>query len=1251
MAKLRLGKTLRLDDRPSAPSTVRVALVQMEYNPAYRYKVDYLAEPAGIRAEPSTALSSLTLQDRAMEKQVEAALRRIRETYLSRLESKIVTILDSLTPHAPDIVCFPEYSIPAELIPKLSSFAQHFALVFPSHTVTRQTLAILSEQFGEDIALHPGQAAYIALARGADAFVQAKVTRSRFEPSLATAAEALPLPLLGPASSVVIAMCSDFLQGRIPTRQREENPLLPYLDTATLRIVCSFSPSTEPFFELASQDLLRSLSLERRPTAFVNHFEAGGSSVFALMASEQVLDPTTPESSYRLPPFAEAVSILDVVVGPQLVVKPAPLTPQPESRLVGLRVLIDSGGGGGAGQLGELFAKMSRAREGLQRNIEAGLRKLGDLVAEQDRSLFDAIVLEPNASLSTWRVHAAKELHEALRSIRPSLDPVDRQALDVRLSALEELVGVDYLTASQSESDVSGQKQPGRPLTVTSNESRAVVFEDQMTDGRQALVMVFRLTSLPDNASIEKLVRPMWPLLSSVIRDPKLMLTLQYEIIKGEAIGATTVFHDLSIEVFLVASYLDTGQEDRAAALSLARDIGGLLQTALSESFGFAPVSETLWRKYRASQTAAFRVTAGHKLAADGDGEVLIPFQPHPRMGEVLRFLYARAEPASLSIGISALGSDVATKYRRTRSEPPELQPISQKVESSLDEALEDLNLLDLLRPPGRTWDEQPSCRLNVQLSLPSKPSVVVAEVVMRQLLGDDFTVASEELTGADWITCSGSGGLSPSTTVASVREALSLLRFPSGPLPSFGDRTGSRLYQVPIEVAEGTDGCLIGHAFHRDVADGISVYLSSEDRRKHLYVVGKTGVGKTQFLLTMIMQDIEAGRGVCVMDPHGDLYDDILHRYPTARVNDLVLFDPTDTENPPGLNLFEIDRRDPLQRDFVLDEASSIFLRLFGNEIFGPRIQNYFRNGALALMNDPARERTLLDIARLFLDDAFFRYVTGSVADLSVKDFITEFGKTATRERDEMVPYLQSKFTPFVSNSVMRRVVGQARSTVNFRYAMDKNKVVLVNLSKGKLGELNSRLLGMVLVSKVTWAALSRAHVSQAQRTDFFLYCDEFQSFATDSFGLILSEARKYGLCLTLANQYLGQLRITDNYTTADRDSLRDAVLGNVGNIVAFRVGSKDAQALLEELAGTAEKVDRLGFILANQARFHAIAKLDCRGLPTQPFSLRSVLSSSKSDPQLGNMVAEYVKKRTLLPKEFVEADIASAREDYRRV
>lgn len=470
------------------------------------------------------------------------------------------------------------------------------------------------------------------------------------------------------------------------------------------------------------------------------------------------------------------------------------------------------------------------------------------------------------------------------------------------------------------------------------------------------------------------------------------------------------------------------------------------------------------------------------------------------------------------------------------------------------------------------------------------------------------------------------------------------------GSLPSFGDRTYATTLRVPIEVVEDREGCQLGHAFHPDAPDSIPVFISTRDRRKHLYVVGKTGTGKTQLLLNMIMQDIDKGRGLCVIDPHGDLFDDILNRFPVQRLRDLILFDPTDSDNPPGLNLFEYDRQDPLQRDFVLDEAISIFLRLHGHEIFGPRIQNYFRSGALALMNDPARERTLLDISRLFVDDKFFNYIMNAAVDPVVADFLSEFKKTTEYEKGTLLPYFQAKFTPFVSNSMIRPVIGQPRSTVNFRQAMDQSKVVLVNLSKGKLGELNSRLLGMVLVSKITWAALSRAQIPPEQRNEFYLYCDEFQSFTTDSFSTILSEARKYGLCLTLAHQHLSQLRITDNYTQMSRDSLRDAVLGNVGNVILFRVGARDASELSKEIVSENISEEKLIEVLSALDRFRAIAKLDCTGLPTMPFTLQTMLTTVPTDFERSMLIKEYVTKQTLFPKDFVLGDISSSRTDYER-
>jgi hypothetical protein len=299
--------------------------------------------------------------------------------------------------------------------------------------------------------------------------------------------------------------------------------------------------------------------------------------------------------------------------------------------------------------------------------------------------------------------------------------------------------------------------------------------------------------------------------------------------------------------------------------------------------------------------------------------------------------------------------------------------------------------------------------------------------------------------------------------------------------------------------------------------------------------------------------------------------------------------------------------------------------------------------------MSDPSRERTLVDIGRLFLDDDFFAYITGAAVDSSVIDFVKELKATTADQRGTILPYFQSKLTPFIANVRVRNVLGQSRSTVDFREAMDKGKIVLVNLAKGKLGELTSRLLGMILVSKATWAALSRAYIARAERRPFYLYVDEFQNFTTDAFLTVLSEARKYGLCLTLAHQFLAQLRISDNYTQAGRDALEAAVFGNVANVIAFQVASGDADRIAREIAGSSEGRDTIATVLAAQPKFHAVAKFDCGGETSSPFSIQTQETIVEADEDRGARLRQFVSERSLLPRSFVEEELVSSRDDFR--
>lgn len=266
------------------------------------------------------------------------------------------------------------------------------------------------------------------------------------------------------------------------------------------------------------------------------------------------------------------------------------------------------------------------------------------------------------------------------------------------------------------------------------------------------------------------------------------------------------------------------------------------------------------------------------------------------------------------------------------------------------------------------------------------------------------------------------------------------------------------------------------------------------------------------------------------MIDPHGDLVEDIVAFTPKERAKDMIIFDPADYERPMGLNMLDIIATDPnlrmIEKDRAALDATSIFIKMYGDEIFGPRIQHYFRNGCLTLMDDEDEGGTLIDVPRLFTDEAFMKYKTSKIKNVMVKSFWEhEYAQTGDREKQEMIPFFSAKFGPFITNTTMRNIIGQTKSAFNIREVMDQQKVLMVNLSKGKIGDLNAQLLGLIMVSKINMAAMSRADMPEDQRKDFFLYVDEFQNFATDTFGEILSEARKYRLALIMAHQFIAQI------------------------------------------------------------------------------------------------------------------------------
>ncbi len=429
-----------------------------------------------------------------------------------------------------------------------------------------------------------------------------------------------------------------------------------------------------------------------------------------------------------------------------------------------------------------------------------------------------------------------------------------------------------------------------------------------------------------------------------------------------------------------------------------------------------------------------------------------------------------------------------------------------------------------------------------------------------------------------------------------------------------------------PINIPE--EGITLGFNDYR--GEKTTIRIKDQDRRRHLYAIGQTGVGKSNFLQEMAKQDAKEGRGFCFMDPHGDAIEDILTAIPKERAEDVIVFDPSDTQRPFGLNMMEYDPTHPEQKTFVINEMIGIFDQLYDLKATGgPMFEQYMRNAMLLVMDDPDSGSTLMEIPKVLSDEGFRALKLSKCKNPVVIDFWTKEAEKAGGEAAlaNMVPYITSKLTTFISNDMMRPIIAQQKSTINFREVMDNKKILLINLSKGKIGEINARLLGMVIVGKILMAALSRVTTSEEERVDFYLYLDEFQNVTTNSISQILSEARKYRLCLILAHQFIGQLK----------EEISKAVFGNIGSMISFRVGPEDAEFLEKNFAPTFSRQD-----LVNVDNYHGFARILVDNVLTKPFNI-STFPPTSGNQEIANALKElsrlkYGRDEAIVNREIMQ-------------
>jgi hypothetical protein len=461
---------------------------------------------------------------------------------------------------------------------------------------------------------------------------------------------------------------------------------------------------------------------------------------------------------------------------------------------------------------------------------------------------------------------------------------------------------------------------------------------------------------------------------------------------------------------------------------------------------------------------------------------------------------------------------------------------------------------------------------------------------------------------------------------ILNATELATLFHFPdqSNIPTSQLERQASKQVDGPRDVPE--EGMLLGYNMFRGAKKAIR--LSNQDRARHMYVVGQTGTGKSTFLENLALQDMLEGRGFAFVDPHGDTAEKLLSMVPKERTEDVIYFSPADMEYPLGLNMFEY--HSPDQKDFLIQETINMLYKLYDPQhtgIIGPRYEHLFRNAALTIMADPGGG-SFVDIPKLFRDPAFVQQKLKHVTDQNVIEFWQKEMPASQRSNEfgEVVSWFVSKFGAFLSNEMMRNIIGQTKSSFDLREVMDSGKILLVNLSRGRTGDLNSKLLGMIFVMKFEAAAMSRADMPEEYRRDFCLYVDEFQNFSTESFADILSQARKYHLNLIVANQFTTQLK----------EEIRDAVFGNVGSVISFRVGTTDAEFLTKQFQPVFD-IDDLQFL----PNYNTVVRMMIGGVPVQPFSMATLPPLGNPNQQLAEALKQLSAAKYGRPKGQVESEI----------
>lgn len=620
------------------------------------------------------------------------------------------------------------------------------------------------------------------------------------------------------------------------------------------------------------------------------------------------------------------------------------------------------------------------------------------------------------------------------------------------------------------------------------------------------------------------------------------------------------------------------------------------------------------------------------KLAQEGEGAAAqIVIRPSRRkikkLGQkIINLIERGAKPEDLISGMKL--ADLLKGKQLVRQQPGQPQPASviltptqqdavKAISEKISQPVFDANLRILASAPTQIRAEQILTELQAAFS--QFNTTILNEIKFKKLSGGYLKKLFYNFSFRIFN--------SKETMTLSSGELAAIFHFPSPQLLTPHIKW-LKAKQAPAPDNLPEEGLIIGKNIFRGEEKVVRVL--DDDRRRHFYVIGQTGTGKSVFLQEMIKQDIEAGRGVCLIDPHGDLAERVISFVPASRADDVIYFNPADIERPLGLNMLDYDPKFPEAKTFVVNELIEIFEKLYNLKaqgFGGPIFEQYMRNALLLIMEDPESGSTLIEVPKVLADAEFRKYKLSKCKNIVVKNFWELEAEKAGGEAAlaNMVPYITSKMNIFIANDMVRPIISQQKSAFNLREIMDNGKILIVNLSKGRLGDTNSYLLGMIIVGKILISSFSRADMPEEKRRDFYLYIDEFHNVTTQTIAKALAEARKYRLSMTFGHQFIGQLD----------EETRKAIFGNVGSILCFRVGPEDAKYLVSEFAPTFDEED-----LVNIDNYNAAFRLLIKGETSKPFNI-ATFPPSKGDEKVAGLIKEYSRAKYGRDRGHVEEEL----------